>query len=206
MRRNAKNFSPIKLIWVVLTLKIIRFVIPPNQNHSRSHPVPARGAFRDRHERWARDAVDALMPDDERRLKSGRRSRVVLTPRRWRQVRGANNSAGDGGKKARFTEEITKETVKAIRAGNAGRNRRDRGDYARVLFLFSHARLRARIERPAFPAPSLLGARRIRHRPGAIAPREGGGVPSASSFLRTQGRRENRSPPYESLELPRRLW
>jgi len=30
-----------------------------------------------------RDAVDALVPEDERR-KSGRRSRVVLTPRCWR--------------------------------------------------------------------------------------------------------------------------
>ena len=29
-------------------------------------------------------------------------------------------SVGDGGKKARFTEEITKETVKTIRAGKAG--------------------------------------------------------------------------------------
>jgi len=32
-----------------------------------------------------RDAVDALVPDDERH-ESGRRSRVVLTSRRWRQV------------------------------------------------------------------------------------------------------------------------
>src|SRR5207302_10862361 len=30
----------------------------------------------------------------------GRQSRVVLTPRRWRQV-GGSNSAGDGGKRAR---------------------------------------------------------------------------------------------------------
>jgi hypothetical protein len=26
---------------------------------SRFHPVPHRGAFRDRHGRWARDAMDA---------------------------------------------------------------------------------------------------------------------------------------------------
>jgi len=32
-----------------------------------------------------RNAVDALVPDDDRR-ESGRRSRVVLTSRRWRQV------------------------------------------------------------------------------------------------------------------------
>jgi len=27
-----------------------------------AHPVPIRGAFRDRHGRWARDAVDAMEP------------------------------------------------------------------------------------------------------------------------------------------------
>jgi len=33
---------------------------------SLPHPVPARGALRDRHERWARDAMDASRPPDER--------------------------------------------------------------------------------------------------------------------------------------------
>src|SRR5262249_32740717 len=31
-----------------------------NQNDPRARPVPTRGALRDRHERWARDAMDAL--------------------------------------------------------------------------------------------------------------------------------------------------
>jgi hypothetical protein len=44
-----------------------------------------RGALRDRHERWARDAMDTLAAPDERG-QSGRRSRVVLIPRRWDQV------------------------------------------------------------------------------------------------------------------------
>src|ERR1700720_160920 len=35
-----------------------------------------------------RDAVDAIESEDERHQR-GRRSRVVLTPRRWRQGRGA---------------------------------------------------------------------------------------------------------------------
>ena len=35
----------------------------------------------------------------------GRRSRVVLTPRRWRQV-GGSDSAGDGGKKAGHQGEL----------------------------------------------------------------------------------------------------
>jgi hypothetical protein len=29
------------------------------------HPAPARGALRDRHGRWARDAMDALTSPDE---------------------------------------------------------------------------------------------------------------------------------------------
>jgi hypothetical protein len=68
--------------------------------------VENRGAFRDRHGRWVRDAVDAAafcarrdrragfnrpVSDhkhaDERYCR-GRQNRVVLTPRRWRQVRG----------------------------------------------------------------------------------------------------------------------
>jgi len=54
-----------------------------------------------------------------RALAGGRRSRVVLTPRRWRQALW-DDPQGDGGKKARFTRKSTKETVKTIRAGNAG--------------------------------------------------------------------------------------
>jgi len=30
-----------------------------------SRPAPSRGAFRDRHERWARDAVDVVSSTDE---------------------------------------------------------------------------------------------------------------------------------------------
>src|ERR1700712_1944826 len=46
----------------------------------------------------ARDAVDVKARFDETRGR-GRRSRVVLTPRRWRQVCGSH-SAGEGGKQA----------------------------------------------------------------------------------------------------------
>ena len=49
----------------------------------------------------------------------GRRSRVVLTPRRWRQV-SRRYLRGDGGKKARLTGESTKETVKTIARGMPG--------------------------------------------------------------------------------------
>ena len=87
--------------------------------------------------------MDALALGDEPR-KGGRRSRVVLIPRRWDQVGGNGDVGPDGRDTPRWlrwqespvTEEITKETVKTTRAGNAGRNRRDRGDYARMLTLF----------------------------------------------------------------------
>src|SRR6266849_6435440 len=53
-----------------------------------------------------------------RALSCGRRSRVVLTPRRWRQV-GGGNSVDDGGKKAR-SPGSTNETVKTIAWGMPG--------------------------------------------------------------------------------------
>jgi hypothetical protein len=57
---------------------------------------------------------------------------------------------GDGGKKARFTEESTKETVKTIRAGNAG----DFGltcGYLLVCFFRYHARPWVQAEAPGIP-------------------------------------------------------
>jgi len=64
------------------------------------------------------DAMDADGATDES-TGCGRRSRVVLTPRRWRQVRGAS-SAGDGDKKSPIAEESTKEAVKTIARGMPG--------------------------------------------------------------------------------------
>jgi hypothetical protein len=50
-----------------------------------------------------------------------RQSRVVLTPRPWRQV-GGSDPAGDGGKKRRFTGESAKQPLKPLR----GEGRNDR--------------------------------------------------------------------------------
>ena len=67
-----------------------------------------------------RDAVDAAA-----RLTgvacSGRRRRVVLTPRRWCQV-GGGNSAGDGGKKADHRGErgISRKPLRAGMSGLSG--------------------------------------------------------------------------------------
>ena len=44
---------------------------------------------------------------------------MVLAPRRWCQV-GGSDSDDDGDKKARFTGESTKETVKTIARGMPG--------------------------------------------------------------------------------------
>ena len=79
-------------------VKIFPFCSLPNQfTHAPSHP--ARGAARDRHEtrggmRWPRWTRLTSV------TRCGRRSRVVLTPRRWRQVSRVT-SWSDGGKKAR---------------------------------------------------------------------------------------------------------
>jgi len=69
--------------------------------------------------------------------RGGRRSRVVLTPRRWRQVLEKQASWGRRWQESPVTGKSAKETVKTIRAGNAGCFRCDRGDYARVLFHFA---------------------------------------------------------------------
>jgi hypothetical protein len=74
--------------------------------------VPPRSEGRTRrHGRWVRDAMDALATQDERRH-GGRRNRVVLTPRRWRQGRGVY-SANDGGKRARSPgrSRISRKTI-----------------------------------------------------------------------------------------------
>jgi hypothetical protein len=81
-------------------------------------PAQYRGAFRDRHERkvgmrWTRMALLT------RALSCGRRSRVVLTPRRWRQV-SRRYPRGDGGKKARSPGRARNRLLKPLRAGMPG--------------------------------------------------------------------------------------
>src|ERR1700737_1621426 len=80
-----------------------RLTAGANQQYSNPVPLPFEGRFAIVTDvgcgmRWTQ-AVPKT-----RALSCGRRSRVVLTPRRWCQV-GGSNSAGDGGKKARLTGE-----------------------------------------------------------------------------------------------------
>jgi hypothetical protein len=78
--------------------------------------------------------------------------------------------------KSPITKESTKETVKTIRAGNAGALAIPVATKACVLFYFSHARPRVRPKHPAFPAPSNFQGRARRQDSGEITPRESGGV------------------------------
>jgi len=48
-----------------LPIKIFRFTFHPNHFYIPRHPGPHKGAFRDRHGRWARDAMDARCAKDE---------------------------------------------------------------------------------------------------------------------------------------------
>src|SRR5579863_5751994 len=54
-----------------------------------------------------------------RAARSGRRSRVVLTPRRWRQA-SRKYPRGDGGKKARSPGRARYKPLKPFACGNAG--------------------------------------------------------------------------------------
>src|SRR6266403_3306217 len=123
-------------------------------------------------QRFARDGIEGrverLVSDQQRadeRCCCVRRSRVVLTPRRWRQVRGVksaqpgldkNISVGDGGKRARSPGRARRKPLKPLRAGMAG----DSG----VLVVTRVRSTNTRCTRdrgcnghPAFPTPSLGG-------------------------------------------------
>ena len=89
-------------------------------------------------QRFARDGIagrvgERPVSDQQRadeRCCSVRRSRVVLTPRRWRQVRGglvgptgrgqSLNPLGDGGKRARSPGRARRKPLKPLRAGTSG--------------------------------------------------------------------------------------
>jgi hypothetical protein len=69
----------------VPTAKTFPFSSTPNQWFLRSRSAVRKRALRDRHERWVRNAMDAAARETNAAARV-RRSRVVLTPRRWRQV------------------------------------------------------------------------------------------------------------------------
>jgi hypothetical protein len=131
--------------------KIFLFRPDPNHRLIRSRPASLEGRI-------------AIVTDveagcggrgwaDDERPRRGRPSRVVLTPRRWRQVGGVY-SAGDGGKKARSPGRV-RISRKTIACGNVGRSRRPRCEYS-CAFLLPHLHTRLRVRRaPGIPARPL---------------------------------------------------
>src|SRR3984885_12357195 len=97
--------------------------------------------------------MDAGGAADEGACSCGRRSRVVLTPRRWCQV-GERNFTGDGGNKARSPGRARNKLLKPSRAGIPG----DPGAtvVTNACVLLPYTRGCGCNGHPAFPAP-LLG-------------------------------------------------
>jgi hypothetical protein len=118
----------------------------PQIKSKTSAVLSHRGAARDRHERGTGCGGRECAFDEWR--ESGRRSRVVLTPRRWRSS--LREIADDGDKQAR-SPGSTKEPVKTIARGMPGDSGVTVVTNARVYYI---TRGCGRIERPAFPAPS----------------------------------------------------
>jgi hypothetical protein len=120
MRIERKFSRGINVIWVVQSplQKYFRSLLTQITCISLAIPAQYRGAFRDRHERkvgmrWTRAALLTRAPA------RGRRSRVVLTPRRRRQV-GERDFTDDGDKKARSPGRARNRLLKPSRAGMPG--------------------------------------------------------------------------------------
>jgi hypothetical protein len=139
-------------------------VSPLTQINSISIAVPSRSEGR-----FAivtdvrRDAVDADDAKDEG-ARRGRRSRVVRTPRRWRQV-GGTFSADDGGKKARSPRRARRKPLKPLRGECRAFSGVTVVTNARVYYHYTRGC--GRIGRPAFPAPSPIRGREVSGKPRA---------------------------------------
>src|SRR6266446_2827041 len=103
-----------------------------------------------------------------------RRSRVVLTPRCWRQVCGGAQTQPGLDVPYSQTTVTTKPgrrgerevSRKTIARGMPGDFRCDRGDYARVLCFISHARLRVH-RAPGIPCALCFAGRTVLQNSGA---------------------------------------
>ena len=163
---NTANQCP------ALNQKIFWFTSDPNHLHIFRHPGPHRGAFRDRHERrvgmrWTRVALLT------RAHPCGRRSRVVLTPRRWRQVLEKYASWERWWQESPVTKESAKETVNTVACGNAGCP-----GATVVTNACAHytSRTRLRVQRAPGIPHALSWADHSGTTRARSAPREGGGV------------------------------
>jgi hypothetical protein len=116
---------------------------------------PTGGAYAHSSRNAGRVAMDAMAPTDEWRPRV-RRSRVVLTPRRWRQAfEELTLPGGDGGKKAvhRGEHDINR---RAIAQGRPDASASPVCSCA-IAFVLHRTRDRGCSAHPVFPAPSLEG-------------------------------------------------
>src|ERR1700730_17091757 len=116
--------------------------------------------------------ADALLT---RAHSCGRRSRVVLTPRRWRQVLEKQASCkflgGDGGNKARSPGRARNKLLKTIACGNAGCPGATVVTNACVLLPYTRGC--GCNGHPAFPTPFV--GRIVHAQLGQLTPRDGRG-------------------------------
>jgi hypothetical protein len=144
--------------------KIFCFALYPNHSYIHHRLVPLEGRIAIVTDAgW--DAVDADSAIDERH-EGGRRSRVVLTPRRWCQV-GGSNSADDGGKRARSPGRARRKPLKPLRAGMPGCSGGPVVTNARVYYT-----TRAAAGASAPGIPHALKGRKFLAQLGRLAPRE----------------------------------
>ena len=139
--------------------------------------MPTRGALRDRHGRWVRDAMDAAASGEQMRagrmtLKRTAKSCRSDAPMLASSLREGAQATVSNKPGHRGEREVSRKT---IARGMPGLLRCTCGDYARVLCLF-RTRGCGCIGHPAFPAPSVIEARTILAKPRADQPRERGGI------------------------------
>jgi len=168
--QNANLSNRINLIPPVQSplSKIFPFAPAPNHFYNLRIPSHLRGVSRSSRT-LERDAVDAGALKDERRGR-GRRSRVVLTPRRWCQVLEKQASCkflgGDGGNKARSPGRARRKPLKPLR--REGRIASAEPVCSCAFFAHFCTRDRGCSAHPAFPAPSDFKARNFTQTPGAL--------------------------------------
>ena len=140
---------------------------------SALHLLPScseRGALRGRHERWG--GMRWTRGNADERCHSGRRRRVVLTPRCWRQAGGTLRRRR--WQTSPVTGESAKKAVKTIVQGRPGIS----GEpvvTTLVCFIISHARLRVH-RAPGFPCALCFQRGKQLSNLGRAAPRGGGSV------------------------------
>jgi len=145
------------------------------------------------------------VPADERHG-SGRRSRVVLTPRCWRQA-SEKCLACDGDNQARSPGRARYRLLKPLRAGMPGVSGEPRGDYARVV-LFFPTRGCGCIAHPAFPTPSIILGKRFMHHSGVEPSRERAGAGGPSDVVvgcQTSSLRGANATRQSTLAQPRKM-